>query len=42
MCSEAYDTNNPDIIRPEDWDNGTNTAPGESATGGQLLDNRGT
>ena len=34
----AYDTNNPDIIRPEDWDNGTNTAPGESATGGQLLD----
>lgn len=32
----AYDTNNPDIIRPEDWDNGPNTAPGESATGGQL------
>lgn len=34
----AYDTNNPDIIRPEDWDNGANTAAGESATGGQLLD----
>jgi hypothetical protein len=34
----AYDTNNPDIIRPEDWDNGANTAPGESATGSGLLD----
>jgi hypothetical protein len=34
----AYDTNNPDIIRPEDWDNGANTAPGESASGGALLD----
>ena len=29
----AYDTNNPDIIRPEDWDNAANTAPGESAPG---------
>jgi hypothetical protein len=34
----AYDTNNPNIIRPEDWDNGANTAPGESATGSPLLD----
>ena len=34
----AYDTNNPNIIRPEDWDNGANTASGESATGSPLLD----
>jgi len=34
----AYDTNNPNIIRPEDWDNGANTAAGESATGSPLLD----
>ncbi|MGH9599434.1 MAG: TonB-dependent receptor domain-containing protein, partial [Terracidiphilus sp.] len=24
----AYDTNNPQIVRPEDWDNGPNSAPG--------------
>ncbi len=34
----AYDTNNPDIIRPEDWDNAANTAPGEGAGTGPLLD----
>lgn len=34
----AYDTNNPDIIRPEDWDNGSSTASGESAASGSLLD----
>ncbi|MGB8847309.1 MAG: carboxypeptidase regulatory-like domain-containing protein [Terracidiphilus sp.] len=34
----AYDTNNPNIIRPEDWDNGANTASGESATSSPLLD----
>jgi hypothetical protein len=34
----AYDTNNPDIIRPEDWDNAANTAPGESGGTGPLLD----
>ncbi len=33
----AYDTNNPAIIRPEDWDNGSNTAPGESATSSPLI-----
>jgi len=25
----AYDTNNPDIIRPEDWDNGSNSPAGQ-------------
>lgn len=25
----AYDTNNPDIIRPEDWDNGPNSVAGQ-------------
>ena len=34
----AYDTNNPNIIRPEDWDNGPNTAAGEGAGSGALLD----
>jgi hypothetical protein len=33
----AYDTNNPNIIRPEDWDNGPNTASGEGAVSGELL-----
>jgi len=33
----AYDTNNPNIIRPEDWDNGPSSATGESATGSPLL-----
>ena len=33
----AYDTNNPNIIRPEDWDNGPATAAGESGGTGPLL-----
>ncbi len=33
----AYDTNNPQIVRPEQWDSGASTVQGESATGSPLV-----